>query len=406
MGDFLFGDALFIANGEIWQHHRRVMMSSFKQTRFSNLIMSTFQSLTLALTARIKSGEGDRMVMAPQDWIERAVFQVMGLFAYNHNYDTINNPKSRYFEEYENFLKILFTPTFLMHGLKLNPEYLKYVPIPGYYKMHQTRDFIQGHLQAIIDKRRKELADMEREELETQQDMLAHILIADNKDYSDSDIRSDLFSLFFAGHETTANSMGFCLYHLARYPVYQMLAREEAMNFMGLWNERIELKPEDMRKQMPNLYAILQETFRLYPAATGGINREAMAEDLKIGGFDIPIKSNVFPSIQTPQRSEKVWGPDAAEFRPERFFNDNCSSASGFNKEAMSNLIVFGYGPRSCLGKRIAVMEIMMGLATLLCNFQFTLPEDSPHYDRIQTKPAVGVLAADNLQLEIKLFKH
>lgn len=389
----------------MWSRHRRVMTASFKQTRFSNLIMSTFQSLAEALTTHIQEGETRQVTTDLQDWIEKAVFQVMGMFAYNHNYNTINRPRTRYFDEYRNVLKALFTPSILMHVLKIDPERLKYFPsLDGYfYSMHVTRDFIRDHLQDIINQRRKEIAAMTEEERAKQEDMLAHILIANDKDYTDADIRADLFSLFFAGHETTANTITFCLYHLARYPVYQLLAREEAQNFIEAWDGSTEIRPEDLRNAMPNLYALLLETFRLYPAATAGLNRDAIAADLNIGGFEIPIKSNVLPNIQGPQRRVQTWGEDAEEFRPERFFNDG-NSDSGFNKEAVNNLLVFGYGPRSCLGKRIATVEIMMGLAVLLTKFRFALPEDSPHRERIQMMPVLAVLAANDLQFEVTLI--
>jgi benzoate 4-monooxygenase len=69
----------------------------------------------------------------------------------------------------------------------------------------------------------------------------------------------------------------------------------------------------------------------------------------------------------TIHHSQEIWGPDADEFRPERWFQETLTERQkmAFNP--------FSYGPRACVGRNVAEMELALIVATVFRNFEFEL---------------------------------
>jgi cytochrome P450 family 4 len=153
-----------------------------------------------------------------------------------------------------------------------------------FYKFSSTKKrsdellkIVHGFTDSVILKRRKEL--MKTDESETTTDSneddvgvkkkkLAFLDILlkstiDGKPLSNTDIREEVDTFMSAGHDTTANTLIFCLYNLAKYPEIQKKAFEEVRNVMGDdLNKSAALS--DLNK-MNYLEIIINETLRLYP---------------------------------------------------------------------------------------------------------------------------------------------
>jgi cytochrome P450 len=71
---------------------------------------------------------------------------------------------------------------------------------------------------------------------------------------------------------------------------------------------------------------------------------------------------------------KSIWGEDAMEFKPERYFNINPS-------DIRLTYIPFSYGPRSCIGRNFAEMEMVGALATILKNFKLGIAENQKHVE-------------------------
>jgi cytochrome P450 len=95
---------------------------------------------------------------------------------------------------------------------------------------------------------------------------------------------------------------------------------------------------------------------RLYPPAHT-VLREA-GRDTSLAGYDVPKGSHVVVSIFHAQRDAR-WHPDPLAFRPERF------AADAANSMVPGSYVPFGAGTRVCIGKRFALMEATLILATL-----------------------------------------
>lgn len=131
---------------------------------------------------------------------------------------------------------------------------------------------------------------------------------------------------------------------------------------------------------------VIQEALRLYPPAAF-VSREALG-DTQIGNIFVPKGVCLWTLIPTLHRDPEIWGPDANEFKPERF-------AGGVSKACKlpQAYIPFGVGPRLCLGKNFAMAQLKVVLSLVVSKFSLSLSakyRHSPTY-RMIVEPEHGV---------------
>lgn len=115
---------------------------------------------------------------------------------------------------------------------------------------------------------------------------------------------------------------------------------------------------------------VIQESLRLYgPAVTS--SREVLAE-MKLGELVLPKGINMWLFLPALHRDPDNWGPDASEFKPERFAGGVVAACK--HPQAY---VPFGLGSRICLGQNFAMTEIKVILCLLLSKFSFSV---SPNY--------------------------
>jgi cytochrome P450 len=169
---------------------------------------------------------------------------------------------------------------------------------------------------------------------------------------SDKELRDEVMTLVLAGHETTANALAFALSLLSRHPDVAARLRAEVDQVCG---GRAATADDVPRLELAG--QVFQEALRLYPPAWI-IGREA-ARDVDLGGR-VPVKKGhmVAAAPWVVHRDPRWWGPDAAEFRPERF-------ARGAPRPRPHAYFPFGIGKRACIGRSFAMLEGTLVLATL-----------------------------------------
>lgn len=228
-----------------------------------------------------------------------------------------------------------------------------WVPTPANRRYGKRMSRFETLVDGLIDARRA--ADPERE------DLLSLLLDVTNtgntgdeggarSGMTDREIRDQLITFLFAGHETTSLALTYAFHCLARYPGERDRLRE------GL---DAELDSDPSVADLPRLTyteKAVNETLRLYPPAYV-IFRQAN-EDVELGGYEIPAGTRLtLPqfAIQTDER----FFDDPDEFRPERW-------TAEFEADLPDYVhFPFGGGPRHCIGMRFASLELQLALATI-----------------------------------------
>jgi len=197
-------------------------------------------------------------------------------------------------------------------------------------------------------------------------DMLDLWLLAQREqpDVPDIIISSQAFMFFIAGFDTLAYTPYLLIYLLAVNPSCQDRALEQIEEVCG--NSDISY---DMLVKLTYLEACILETLRLHPADYM-LDRVCM-EDITIAGIAVEKDCAVQIPIPVIHRDPRYF-PDPEKFIPERFLKDHGSDS---NTQAF---LGFGQGPRSCTGRRLATLSIMMTMAHILRIFKITACNGTP----------------------------
>jgi cytochrome P450 len=193
--------------------------------------------------------------------------------------------------------------------------------------------------------------------------VLVHARDDDGAKLDEDELVHNVYSFFGAGVASTAHAMRSQLFMLARHPKVQEKLYQEVKAGPLEW---------DFVKNLPYLSAVISESLRLYPSIQGSATRDLTTDVLLPGGLHAAKGTSVGVNSLASQRRPAVWGPDADDFRPERFLNGQPED-KGVGNPLLPHrtppglpdtaFLAFGYGARPCIGRPLAMIEMKMVLA-------------------------------------------
>eukprot|EP00253_Pinus_taeda_P009132 PITA_09132 len=186
-------------------------------------------------------------------------------------------------------------------------------------------------------------------------------------------IKAVVLDMVAGGVETTSTTLEWAMSELLRHPHAMKRLQEEIEWVVG---KNRQMNESDVAS-MKYLHCVVKETLRLYPPAVLAVPHES-AEAVTVGGYHIPKKTMVMVNVWAIGRDPNVWGPDASEFKPERFIEEehvNLADQSDFR------MIPFGAGRRGCPGAPMAIPTIEFALAQLMHTFDWRVEGDPSQLD-------------------------
>ncbi|XP_032871502.1 25-hydroxyvitamin D-1 alpha hydroxylase, mitochondrial isoform X3 [Amblyraja radiata] len=170
-------------------------------------------------------------------------------------------------------------------------------------------------------------------------------------------IYGNVTELLLAGVDTISSTMSWSLYELARHPDIQAALHREIRETVG---DKPIPSAADVAK-IPLLKAVVKEILRLYPVIPGNA-RVIPDKDIQIGEYIIPQNTLITLCHYATSRDKEVF-PNPDSFQPMRWLHKD----ENFHPYAS---IPFGFGKRSCIGRRIAELEVYLALARILTHFE------------------------------------
>jgi len=179
-------------------------------------------------------------------------------------------------------------------------------------------------------------------------------------------LRDEALTLFFAGHETTSHALSWTHFLLAQHPEARERLQAELAEVLG------ERPPsyEDAAR-LTYTAQVLQESMRLYPPVYSLIREARVATTL--GRWRVPEGAHVLLGVYHAQHDPRQFA-DPERFQPERFEPE---AAARLHPGAY---LPFGAGTRACIGKRFALIEATLLLATLYQRLRFELVQPAPEH--------------------------
>lgn len=250
-------------------------------------------------------------------------------------------------------------------------------PLPDNIRFRKAIEVLDRLVYGLIDKRKQKPAP------EGQGDLLDALLAAKDPETGEhmeqKQLRDEVLTIFFAGHETTANALTWTLIELSKHREWADKMQAEVRSVIG---DRA-VKVEDVMA-LPVTNAILREALRLHPPAWI-FARVAQRED-SLRGFKIKKGQVVLLSPYLTHRLREYW-PDPERFDPERFLKENPHALGGAK---MTHYLPFGSGPHVCIGNYFAISEAVLALVGIAKHGRWVL--DRP--ESVRDKPGATLSAS------------
>uniref|UniRef100_A0A0G4GHM7 Cytochrome P450 n=1 Tax=Chromera velia CCMP2878 TaxID=1169474 RepID=A0A0G4GHM7_9ALVE len=189
-------------------------------------------------------------------------------------------------------------------------------------------------------------------------DFLSVFMVADPK-LTDAELRDMVLNFLIAGKDTTGQALSWTLYELMRHPECLEKCREEIAAVKAKNDGSVPF--DEARSGLPYVTAVLHEALRLHPSVPWEM-KMCRKDDTWPDGTFVPAGTLTIFAPYAMGRNKKVWGEDAKEFKPERWLAMK-------TLPSFSVYPVFQGGPRECLGKYMAMIEMKTALAAVLDAF-------------------------------------
>ncbi|KAJ9501534.1 hypothetical protein H2202_003328 [Exophiala xenobiotica] len=170
---------------------------------------------------------------------------------------------------------------------------------------------------------------------------------------TDVEIAEEIIGALFAGSGTTTSTLAYLIYEVVANPnVYQSL-KKELQEAIPDWPAGTGSPPPiDLLQHLPYLNAVISESLRSHPTIPGAMPRRIVSDRLKIGALELPRGIIVGAQNYSLHANEEYF-PDPTKFDPERFLGMDQSKA----KEGLN---AFSSGPRGCIGRSLAMLEMQI----------------------------------------------
>lgn len=363
----LVGEGLICSDGEFWRRQRRLCQPAFHRnlvTRFGQLMTDTAGAM-LDRWDRVAAAEGEVNLTEDMTHLALAVLG-QALFGANWQRDAdvmAHAVEVAIGEAYRKFGQIVGVP--------------ESVPTPANRRFKAARERLDEIIYGVIAQRQQDPGPHP-------DDLLEALMTAvdEGTGMSVDQVRNEIMTFMFGGHETVAAGLTWSMYLLSRHPV---VARRLANEVDAVLGGRVPTV--DDLAAMPYTEQVVRECLRLYPPVW--LISRTPDEDDVVMGYRIPKGSMVLLSSFVTHRHPDFW-PNPEGFDPDRWAGATESSRHRFAWWPFSG------GPRKCIGDYFGLLEMQLVIAMIAQRFTVRLAPGHP----IVPKPGLtlgqqhGVMAA------------
>ncbi|KAJ8417898.1 hypothetical protein AAFF_G00227410 [Aldrovandia affinis] len=360
--------------GPSWREHRRFALMTLRNF---GLGKQSMEDRILGETSHVSSclERSAGQSMDPQHLFHNATSNIICSIIFGSRYEYEDENFQAIITMMEETLKIANGPWAMLYD---SMTLLRSLPLPfqkAFQNYHNVREHVLGivtqHEQTRVARVTRDLTDCYLNEMEKRG--------ASDSSFDKGQMIILLLDLFFAGTDTTSNTLRTALLYLMTHPDVQERCQKEIDEVLG---ETAEASFED-RHSMPYTQAMIHEAQRVANTVPLSVFH-ATTKDTQLMGYDIPKGTLIIPNLSSVLNEESQW-KFPHDFNPSNFLNDK---GEFVKPEAF---MPFSVGPRMCLGEGLARMELFLILVTLLHRFQFIWPEDGgvPDYT-----PVFGITQA------------
>lgn len=370
----LLGDGIFNADGQKWFDQRKIASKMFTKKAFEDHIWTVVRRNTQEVSEILGQADGSSICMF--NLLNRFTLDTIGAIGFSKDIGSLKDPSSPFLQSFDYAQSALIKRFWLNNGF----PFWRFLRCLG---LLWEKD-LPEHLKALNEYSEGIVNDLLAKGAGSGDASFVGLFMTElvGKGLHKQDeegfrrlMRDMVLNFLIAGRDTTAQAMTWTLFELAQKPRVLECLRSEIASVCGSQ----ELTYEHL-KELRYTKAVLDEGLRLHPSVPLD-GKIALQKDVLPDGTIVPAGCLVGFMPYAQGRCEALWGSDAHEFRPERWLNRTAPSSFEYS--------VFTAGPRECLGRRLAEMEMVAVLATILPRFDLSLAIE-PKAVRYDTQLTLG----------------
>lgn len=358
---------IVLLEGAAHQRQRQLLMPPFHGDRMRSYAQ-TIQSITNEVIRSWKVSTTFAVRPAMQSISLQVILQVVFGVERGQRYEQLRQNLSQMLDGFGSPVGAMF----LFYSF-LQKDWGKWSPWGRFLRLRQQ---VNELIYAEIAERRNQ-PDAERTDILS---LLMAARDAEGQPMGDAELRDELITLLFAGHETTASALAWALYWVTYLPQVRTKLLAE-MDELGS-----NADPNAIAR-LPYLQAVCQETLRLYPIAISAFPR-VVKQPMEIAGYSLEAGTVIMPSIYLAHHRAAVY-PEPKQFRPERFLERQYSPYE---------YLPFGGGDRRCIGAAFALFEMKLVLFQFMSNLEMELVHSRPIHP---TRRGLTVAPPNHLRMRV-----
>ncbi|XP_029474140.1 cytochrome P450 4B1-like isoform X2 [Rhinatrema bivittatum] len=361
------GKGLLLLSGQKWFQHRKLLTSGFHYDVLKPYVKLMSDSTNVMLDKWEKLITGGQPVELFQHVSLMTLDSIMKC-AFSCHTDCQSNSENSYIKA---IFDLCCLVDYRFRQFPLHSNLIFHLSPPG-FRFRKACRLAHQHTDAVINQRKRILRnekELEKIQQKRHLDFLDILLCAKDENgegLSDADLRAEVDTFMFEGHDTTASGISWILYCMAMYPEHQEKCREEIQEILG---DRDTVQWDDLGR-MNYTTMCIKECLRLYPPVPG-VSRQLTKPITFFDGRSLPAGSAIVLSIYCIHRNPDIW-EDPEVFDPLRFSSTN---SSGRHSHAF---VPFAAGARNCIGQNFAMNEMKVAVALTLRRFQLSPDEARP----------------------------
>lgn len=362
-----FGNGLLRSEGEYWKRNRKLASASFSPRR-----LEQYGQEMIEICNKKIANWNDGEIIDLEKELMRLTLSIAAKTLFdtgvedNDGFEAALLDAQKYLSErMEDFIVLLL------------PEW---IPVPTNIHLKDAIHRVDRVVYKLIQERRGNT--------EGRIDLLSSLINVQDEDgskLSDKEIRDEVFTLFFAGHETTSLTMTWTYYLLSQHPEIE----EKLLNEINSVLQNRSLTTGSDAHQFDYARKVIRESMRMLPPVWV-IGREA-AEDCQIGDYEVKKGTSILIS-QWVNNQDSRWFSNPEQFNPERWTPEFCEALPKFA------YFPFGGGPRTCIGNNFALMEAVLLLVSISRNFHLDLESSQ----KVELHPAVTLRPRTSIMMKVK----
>ena len=369
----LLGEGIFNSDGETWRFQRKTAALEFT-TRTLRQAMARWvtRAIKLRFCPILKKAQLEGKPVDLQDLLLRLTFDNICGLAFGKDPQTLapglpeNSFATAFDRATEATLQRFILPEFIW---KLK----KWLRLGMEASLTHSLGHVDKYLSDVISTRKLELVSQQQGG--SPHDDLLSRFMKKKEAYSDNFLQHVALNFILAGRDTSSVALSWFFWLVIQNP------RVEEKILTEICTVLMETRGSDTSKWVEDplvfeevdrliyLKAALSETLRLYPSVPED-SKHVVVDDVLPDGTFVPAGSAITYSIYSTGRMKFIWGEDCLEFRPERWL-----SADGKKIELQDSFkfVAFNAGPRICLGKDLAYLQMKSIAAAVLLRHRLTV---------------------------------